>query len=117
VPYGFKTKAVSLASREASVAYDTAYAALDNETVPDTDDYGHCRLCGETMYYCLDYTHSEDCPLSVVERHYDLFQDALKILDHELAQKMIEAGREAELLAHPLERFERAAFKAVTEDA
>lgn len=112
--YTFKINAVSLASLEASGAYDAASKALSNEIVPDTDDYGQCLLCGETMYYCLDCTHAEDCAINDVEKMHGLLQDALKILDDAMAKKLIEAGRSAELRPHPLESFERAAFDKVT---
>lgn len=103
--YAFKVRAVNNASLEASIAYDTAHEALGDETVPKTDDYGECLLCGAAMYYCLDYTHAEDCPVNDVERMHGLLQDALKVLDDAMAKKLIAAGREAELLPHPLDRF------------
>lgn len=40
-------------------------------------DFFACKLCGETMYPGLDYTHAETCPLLVLEREIDAFAAAV----------------------------------------
>ena len=113
----YKINAMFHASLDAGTAYDTACAMVDNEIVPDLKhplDYGTCLLCGATMYYTMDYTHADDCPISIVERQHDRFQDALTILDDALAKKLAEAGRSAELRTNPLGEIGRAAFSAAT---
>lgn len=40
-------------------------------------DHHACKLCGETMYPCIDYTHAETCPLLVLERAIDAFAAAV----------------------------------------
>lgn len=37
-----------------------------------------CKLCGATMYECMDYTHHSACPTQQIERAIDAYFDAVE---------------------------------------
>ena len=45
--------------------------------VGDVEFYD-CKLCGATMYPCIDYTHEPDCQVEIVTSAIDEFDKAVK---------------------------------------
>ena len=55
--------------------HDAAWDAWDTLHEGHADDHYLCKLCGEAMYPCIDYTHAPSCPLEVLGLAIDAFAD------------------------------------------
>lgn len=60
-----------------SLIHDAAHAIWDRAHECGDVDHFDCKLCGATMYLCIDYTHKPDCPYERLGKAIDKFGDAL----------------------------------------
>lgn len=112
--YSHKTHEIYGASISASIVLDEADTAAAGHIVEKTEDFGECPFCSATIYYCMDHTHTGDCPTALVSEMHDRFQDALILLDDAIAKHMIETGRGGKLREHPLDTLAQAVYDLAT---
>jgi hypothetical protein len=49
----------------------------DDREVGSLQGHYPCKLCGATMYECMDYTHKPDCPVVLAEAAINAFGEAI----------------------------------------
>lgn len=62
----------------ASEIMDQLHANVERRTEYEMYD---CRLCGATMYPCIDYTHEKSCPYEMLSKAIDAFGDAINVVE------------------------------------
>ena len=50
-------------------------------------DYYPCKLCGATMFLCIDYTHEPTCPVVQIEAAIDRYGKALEAAEQKVIRQ------------------------------